>query len=89
MTVWDILNQFTNLDFTLIIYDVISKEELYYGGAAKVFYDDIGRLIVVAIQPPRRAYEVILNVAADQEVLELDDNYNIVEELEWQNQIRA
>lgn len=89
MTVWDILNQFTNLNFTLIVNDVVSGEELYCGDAVEVKYTDVGSLIVVSMEPPKHAYEVILNVEVGLETLYLEDDYTIEEELEWQNQIRA
>lgn len=89
MTVWNILNQFTSLNFILIVHDIISGEDLYCGEAADVRYTDVGSLIVVSMNPPRRAYEVTLNVEVGLETLYLEDDYTIEEELEWQNQIKG
>lgn len=69
MTVNDIVDQFTHDDFTLIIYDLATEEEIYNGPAGEVYFDPIGDLEVVSMDPPDRAWVVTLNVETT------DDDY--------------
>ena len=62
MTVWDIIEQFTDDGFTLIVYDIDSGEELYNGPAHDVYFEDAAGLEVVSIDPPEHAWEITLNV---------------------------
>lgn len=63
MTVQDIVDTFTDDDFTLIVYDLNSDTELYNGYASDVWKDDdISSLEVVSIDPPEKAWEIVLNV---------------------------
>ena len=63
MTVQDIIDTFTDDDFTLIVYDLHSDTELYNGDASDVWKDDdIASLEVVSIDPPEKAWEIVLNV---------------------------
>lgn len=65
MTVWDIVNQFTHLDFTLIVLDVVTDYEYYNGPASEVDDDAVGGVPVVAMEPPLKAGEVILYIDLD------------------------
>jgi hypothetical protein len=71
MSVRDIVDQFTNRDFTLIVVDSGYYAELYNGSASEVYDDPVGLYPVVAIEPPERAKEVVLFVDVD-EYLDID-----------------
>lgn len=62
MTVWEIIQQFTHMDFTLIVLDVATDYEYYSGPAEDVDTDPAGGFLVAAMEPPLRANEVILYV---------------------------
>lgn len=69
MSVSDIVEQFTDDGFTLIVYDMKSETEIYHGPASEVYYEDIGDLEVMSIDPPEKAWEITLNVEMT------DDNF--------------
>lgn len=71
MTVWQIVNQFTSLDFNLVVIDVGYYGELYRGPANDVIDDPVASYSVIAMEPPRCAREVILHVDVD-EYLDID-----------------
>ncbi len=76
MPVSKIVEQFTDDDFTLIVYDLATDTELYHGPASEIFDDNAGNYLVVSIDPPREAYEVTLNVDTTDE-----DMYIVEEEV--------
>ena len=75
MTVWDIVNQFTDDNFTLIVFDLATETELYHGDAGDVYYDEVGELPVVSVDPPARAWEVTLNVDTGVQTLKYNEEY--------------
>lgn len=75
MTVWEIVNQFTDTNFNLIVYNLATETELYNGDADDVYYSDVGELQVVSIDPPARAWEITLNVDISVQVLDYNEDY--------------
>ena len=65
MTVSEIIEQFTDDGFTLIIYDLTSEREIYNGPASEVYLEDVGDLEVMSIDPPEKAWEITLNVESE------------------------
>ena len=68
MRVEDIVKQFTHMNFTLIVEDTGYYGELYNGPAREVFDDPACGYLVIAMEPPRRANEVILYVDVDEKL---------------------
>lgn len=79
MTVWQIVNQFTSLDFTLVLFDERYLEELYRGFASNIQGEPEADYIVVAMEPPRRAGEVILHVDSEYELTYNEYDYAVTE----------
>lgn len=72
MSVRNIVRQFTNSNFTLIVHDCgYYGDNIYNGPAKEVFDDPVADYPVVAMEPPKRANEVILYVDVD-EYLDID-----------------
>ena len=67
MSVLDILKQFTNINFDLVLIDDYTGEIIFSDAAREIKYEPERFLPVVAMEPPRRAGEVILHVDADDE----------------------
>lgn len=80
MTICDIVNQFTHLNFNLIVRDLVTNEEYYNGSATAVCYDPVGDFPVVAMEPPRKAGEVILYIDID-EIIDVDYAEYAVEDI--------
>lgn len=82
MTVWDIVQQFTDDDFTLVVFDLATETELYNGPAYDVYDDVAGSHLVVSMDPPRQALEVVLNVdTSDEDEFEIKEEDDILYEL--------
>jgi len=80
MTVSDIIETFTDDGFTLILYDLTTETEIYKGSASDVFYEDVGDLEVMSIDPPEKAWEITLNVETsnnfyDESEEDFDDEF--------------
>lgn len=76
MTVAEIIEQFTDDGFTLIIYDLASETELYRGYASDVYTEDVAELEVMSIDPPEKAWEITLNVEVNNnDYYSGDDSY--------------
>lgn len=67
MSVRDIVDQFTDTNFTLIVHDCGYYGDNIFNGPADDIYDDpAGGYPVVGMEPPKHAYEVILYVDIDK-----------------------
>ena len=76
MTVAEIIEQFTDDGFTLIIYDLASETELYRGYASDVYTEDVAELEVMSIDPPEKSWEITLNVEVNNnDYYSGDDSY--------------
>ena len=76
MTVSEIIEQFTDDGFTLIVYDLASETELYRGYASDVYTEDVAELKVMSIDPPEKAWEITLNVEVNNnDYYSGDDSY--------------
>lgn len=80
MTICDIVNQFTHLNFNLIVRDLVTNEEYYNGSVAAVCYDPVGDFPVAAMEPPRKAGEVILYIDID-DIIDVDYAEYAVEDI--------
>ena len=81
MSVWDIVQQFTDDDFILIVYDLATDTELYNGPASDVYDDPVGSAQVISMEPPRRELEVVLNVDSSDDELDYAEADEVLYEI--------
>ena len=79
MTVWQIVEHFTSMDFTLVLYDVGSYDVVWEGLAGDIQNEPESYYQVVAMMPPKQAEEVILVVDTEDEFAYDDEAYIVAD----------
>lgn len=81
MSVREIVEQFTDDDFTLIVYDLATESVVYHDNASEVYDSEAGSMLVVSIDPPSQAYEITLNVDTSEDIQYEYIEDNVLEEI--------